>query len=121
MDWCGEQLQEVLCNIAVFPEDMKVPKAVLYVLQEEGRDHSRDIDEMLQALANRSLVYLHESSVSLHDNTRDFILKMKGSKVEEGPWRERHEAGCWALCRCALPLNRFHGEHCPLCHWRSAV
>ena len=80
-----------LCDLAVVPEDMKV--------------HTDRLTRCSTPwpIAARS-TYMWPPFFSLHDNTRDSILTIKGSQVDAGPRRKRHEAICWALCQHAVVL-----------------
>eukprot|EP00656_Telonema_subtile_P011532 TRINITY_DN1571_c0_g1_i2.p1 TRINITY_DN1571_c0_g1~~TRINITY_DN1571_c0_g1_i2.p1 ORF type:complete len:1076 (-),score=276.13 TRINITY_DN1571_c0_g1_i2:174-3401(-) len=79
-EWTAGQLQEFLCDLCVFPEDTRIPRSTLYTMQH-GCLESEQVDEMLKCLGDRSLVSGTEEAavVWLHDNTRDFLLRLVGS------------------------------------------
>ena len=55
MEWNGHQLQDLLCDLAIFPEDTKVPRTTLNTMQH-GVHSQECVDQMFPALADRSLV-----------------------------------------------------------------
>jgi WD40 repeat protein len=75
VDALEPDLQERYLDLAVFPEDTPIPETVIETYWEpEGLD-DLDTDEILAALADKSLLQRGEDGVLLHDLQYDYITK----------------------------------------------
>jgi WD40 repeat protein len=75
VDALEPDLQERYLDLAVFPEDTPIPETVIETFWEpEGLD-DLDTDEILAALADKSLLQRGEDGVLLHDLQYDYITK----------------------------------------------
>jgi WD40 repeat protein len=75
VDALEPDLQDRYLDLAVFPEDTPIPETVIETFWEpEGLD-DLDTDEILAALADKSLLQRGEDGVLLHDLQYDYITK----------------------------------------------
>jgi hypothetical protein len=65
-------------DLAVFPEDVLIPKLAVKILWNSQIEDSFEATELLEELVDRSLVIEYNQSYRLHDLLRDYIHKQIG-------------------------------------------